>query len=160
MSIIKCKECGHPVSTTAKACPNCGATVKRPTGRLKLLFAAVLAILVVKCVYDTQNAPQKPQKVATPEERKQQAERERLFQEDVRKVRLLKMNLKNPASFELVQAVRLENGTLCITFRATNSFNAIITEHKAIKPDNSLGEWNKHCTGHSGDNVTNIKHAL
>ena len=25
MALVKCKECGHDVSTTAEACPNCGA---------------------------------------------------------------------------------------------------------------------------------------
>jgi len=28
MALIKCKECGHDVSTEAKSCPNCGAKVK------------------------------------------------------------------------------------------------------------------------------------
>jgi len=28
MALINCKECGHEVSTSAKACPNCGASVK------------------------------------------------------------------------------------------------------------------------------------
>jgi hypothetical protein len=28
MPLIKCHECGNDVSTTAKTCPNCGATVK------------------------------------------------------------------------------------------------------------------------------------
>jgi len=29
MALIKCKECGHEVSTSAKACSNCGAPLKK-----------------------------------------------------------------------------------------------------------------------------------
>jgi zinc-ribbon domain len=30
MAMIACKECGTEISTTAKACPKCGAVVPRP----------------------------------------------------------------------------------------------------------------------------------
>lgn len=31
MALIKCKECGKEVSNTAKACPNCGASIQNLT---------------------------------------------------------------------------------------------------------------------------------
>ena len=42
MALTKCHECGQDVSTQAKACPTCGAKVKKPSGIRLLLF--VLAV--------------------------------------------------------------------------------------------------------------------
>jgi hypothetical protein len=43
MALTKCHECGHDVSTQAKACPTCGAQAKKPSGaRLGLFLLAVL----------------------------------------------------------------------------------------------------------------------
>lgn len=39
MSLIKCNECSNVVSSTAKACPNCGAKVKKGSVLRTLLFA-------------------------------------------------------------------------------------------------------------------------
>ncbi|HEY5582563.1 MAG TPA: zinc ribbon domain-containing protein [Rhodoferax sp.] len=50
MALINCHECGKPVSTEAKKCPACGATVKlpkppkKPTSKLVWGFLAVLVI--------------------------------------------------------------------------------------------------------------------
>jgi len=45
MALVACKECSHEISTTAKACPQCGAKPKRtkwwlwaPLGFVALLF--------------------------------------------------------------------------------------------------------------------------
>ena len=53
MALIKCKECGNSVSEKAKACPSCGAPVKKPkkhgafsTSVIILIFAAVAYILL------------------------------------------------------------------------------------------------------------------
>lgn len=35
MTLVKCKECGNPVSTEAKACPQCGA---RPQAKASYLW--------------------------------------------------------------------------------------------------------------------------
>lgn len=47
MSIINCKECDHEISTTAKACPKCGAKVPKTKWWLWVplgLFAFVMAV--------------------------------------------------------------------------------------------------------------------
>lgn len=50
MALVKCKECGHAVSTQAKACPKCGA---RPQARASYLWlilgipAGAVAIFLV-----------------------------------------------------------------------------------------------------------------
>jgi hypothetical protein len=48
MALGKCLECGHDVSTRAKACPSCGAPVQKPSGvRLGLPLVAVIGICVL-----------------------------------------------------------------------------------------------------------------
>lgn len=42
MAISKCKECGGQVSGSAKACPHCGAKVKKKVGVLGWLFVLVV----------------------------------------------------------------------------------------------------------------------
>jgi hypothetical protein len=45
MALVKCHECGQDVSTQAKACPTCGAQVKKPSGaRLALFLLVVLGV--------------------------------------------------------------------------------------------------------------------
>lgn len=44
MALIKCKECKTEVSTTAKACPKCGAKVPPKTGLFTKLVAVVIGI--------------------------------------------------------------------------------------------------------------------
>lgn len=43
MALIACKECANEVSSTAKACPKCGAKVKVPGRRL---WIPVLGVLI------------------------------------------------------------------------------------------------------------------
>jgi hypothetical protein len=45
MALTKCTECGHDVSTRAKACPSCGAPAQKPSDvRLGLFLVAVIGI--------------------------------------------------------------------------------------------------------------------
>ena len=48
MALIKCRECGKEVSTSAQNCPNCGAPVKKPGigcgGAILILFAVFFII--------------------------------------------------------------------------------------------------------------------
>jgi hypothetical protein len=45
MALTKCTECGHDISTRAKACPSCGAQAQKPSGvRLGLFLVAVIGI--------------------------------------------------------------------------------------------------------------------
>lgn len=160
MAIIKCHECGNQVSTEAKACPSCGAKVRKPAGIFGWAFAGSVILLVVMCSQQTSTTPAAAKATRTPEQVKAEEEEERLFQADVVKVKLLKAALKNPASFELVTAARMDSGTLCVVYRGTNSFNAIITEQKAVKADLSFGDWNRHCGGKSGKDLTYIRQAI
>ena len=109
----------------------------------------------------------------TPEQRAQRAakkardEEENLkFARDVVVVRQLKSSMKNPASFDLVGAIRMDDGTLCVTYRATNSFNAVIPGEAIItkdriytsdKRDRFVAEYNKRCANKSGKGMRHIR---
>lgn len=139
-------------------------TSTKQTGRIGIIKGALLALLaftIVKCTYDQSTKPEPPPPVEkTQEQLKREAEENAKFTLDVAKVRALKSSLKNPASFELVQAGRLDNGTLCVIYRGTNSFNAIVTEQKAVLANGTIGDWNKNCGGKRGEDVSRVKHAL
>jgi hypothetical protein len=77
--------------------------------------------------------------------------------------------MKNPASFKLEQASRMKDGTLCLSYRATNSFNAIVPGRAVISKttiatsdDESrfVPLWNKLCANKSGEDISYIRRAL
>ncbi|UVC08676.1 hypothetical protein IHQ71_26700 [Rhizobium sp. TH2] len=72
--------------------------------------------------------------------------------------------LKNPDSFVLVNALKVKDGNLCITYRGTNSFNAIVTEAAVIGKDMAVRtdakSWKKRCAGKSGERYTHIGYNL
>jgi hypothetical protein len=49
MALIKCKECGKEVSTTAKACTNCGAKPSKPVGLLGIILTLFMGVGVYQC---------------------------------------------------------------------------------------------------------------
>ncbi|MAQ51806.1 MAG: zinc ribbon domain-containing protein, partial [Pseudomonas sp.] len=44
MAVGKCKECGGQVASSAKACPHCGAKVKKSVGILGWLFVLLVVL--------------------------------------------------------------------------------------------------------------------
>lgn len=166
MALISCKDCGAEISKTARTCPKCGAKQPRRVGWVGMVVAAVLLYSIVRCSYDQNiKAESPPAAPKTPEQQQQEqaeaAERAKRAKEeasafawDMARVVSLKGAMKNPASFELVEAGRMENGTLCLTHRATNGFNAIVTDRTAILSTGKMGAWNKDCGGKSGADIT------
>lgn len=47
MAIRKCRECGHQVSTTADACPSCGAKRSKGSGGLGVLILILLIVGII-----------------------------------------------------------------------------------------------------------------
>lgn len=47
MALQKCHECGKDVSTTAKACPSCGASVKKPLLQKNIGCLCIVVSLIV-----------------------------------------------------------------------------------------------------------------
>jgi len=52
MSLINCKECGQQISKSAKACPHCGAKVKR-TGIFTWIVAGFFALMFLGMIVGT-----------------------------------------------------------------------------------------------------------
>lgn len=46
MAIVKCKECGHDVSNSAKTCPHCGYKIQRSNLPILFLILFVLAVAI------------------------------------------------------------------------------------------------------------------
>lgn len=67
----------------------------------------------------------------------------------------MRMVAKNPKSFELVSIVYIEKSdTACMVYRATNSFNAVVTESVAANGAGKAVDWNANCAGQSGTDWT------
>ena len=167
MALIKCTECGKEISASAAACPNCGAKPPAKTSKLTWIVGGVFAFVVVSCIstQNSSNAPsapaaasQTPEQIATAKARADAEEKE--FQFAVMAAKLVRSSLKNPASFELVAANLVVGGALCIKYRATNGFGAVVTEEAAITRKLSKGEWNKDCAGKSAADMKKIRFAL
>jgi hypothetical protein len=122
-------------------------------------------------------APEKPVHVElSPEQKAEQAARKAKedienakFARDVAVVRQLKSSMKNPASFDLEEATRMDDGTLCVSYRARNSFNAVIpgeaviTKDRIYTSDNRssfVAQYNKLCANKSGRNMRHIRAVL
>lgn len=167
MALIQCHECKREISSEARHCPACGAPTtarvqpKPKTNRVALgtVWAALLATVIV--IYSCSDTPEPRQKSIA--ELEAEREKEREFQVAAAVVRSLKNNMKNPKSFELVSAHMMTSGSLCITYRGTNSFNAIVTSHYVLSADGGSDRattWNASCAGKSGKDLTHVKYAL
>jgi len=59
MAIIKCKECGKEISSTAKKCTNCGFENKRSRPLIALIFLGAMVALAVSSVNNEKDVSQK-----------------------------------------------------------------------------------------------------
>lgn len=190
MALVKCKECGGQVSTSAKACPACGAKPPRKTSLTTWIIGGVTLVAAYKCASvgedaeaDRQRSIAEARKLSdamSPEQRKAAEEeqaraaaekvaKELEFQRAVRIAQVLKAGMKNPASFELTSLLRTNDGALCFEYRGTNSFNAVVPSYAVVPPKGrpvSGGEraiataWNAHCAHKPGEDMTHVRHAL
>lgn len=158
MAMTQCRECGKPISTTAANCPHCGhKPEKDKIGCAQVIVVGFVALLmtaiVVTCAAPSTSSSTAPSDPAE----------ERRFDEEVGALLYLKRNMKNPSSFELVDFIRTPADSLCITYRGTNSFNAIFTKRHVINDttNNDTDEaWQAYCAGRSGKDVSKAKYAL
>jgi len=81
MALIKCKECGNEVSSTAQTCPKCGAKVKKKTGILTWIVGIVFAMVVIGMVsgnLEQSEQQEAKQQQAAETKSKQEAEKKRV----------------------------------------------------------------------------------
>lgn len=105
------------------------------------------------------------------ESRRVEAEAKRIeaarFAEAVIGAARVREQMKNPDSFKLERTIRMDDGSHCYSYRATNSFNAIVPgqaviakTETAVSGDHDFARvWNRHCLG-PGTEVRNIAYAL
>lgn len=158
MALTACKECGKQISTTAASCPHCGhKPEKDKIGCAQMIVISFVAILITMVVVTC--ASSGTSKAPTPTD----PAAEQRFQEEVGALLYIKRNMKNPASFELVDFIRTPSNSLCITYRGTNSFNAIVTKRHVINDttnSDTAEAWQAYCAGRSGKDVSKAKYAL
>jgi hypothetical protein len=164
MALMDCRECKQSVSTTAKACPHCGAKVKKPANVVGGIMGGLLVGgLLIGMV--SSHSGSKGAASAQPPSAAQLAAGEKTKTddaEDLYRVCALRQAMKNPDAFKLVSAVRAASGELCVEYRATNSFNAIITEHVKFSPvdKNQSPVPVPACSGPGKDVTTALKYNL
>ena len=160
MALITCHECKKEISDSAKSCPHCGAKPKASTSLFTLVAAAVVLAFIAQgaCSPSTKTTT-----APTPEQAAAKAKTEAEFQKVVMVAKWAKEQSKNPNSFELTYGGYTSNGTVCIEFRGTNSFNAVVPG-RYIMSDTVSGStpklWNQHCANQSITDYSTAKHAL
>ena len=60
MALIKCKECEHEISKTAKLCPNCGAKNKHTSLITQFAFVIVFGLFLKFLLIDPSRTPYSP----------------------------------------------------------------------------------------------------
>lgn len=178
MPLVKCHECGNDVSTEAKACPSCGAKVKKPTSRALKLIGLALTIAVIGSAVTGNNAPQPQQTTEstrranlTPEQKAKEdaarAQRDIQLQAAAAGAIRLKKAAKDPASFDLTSLVVKPDGSACYEYRAKNSYGATLPSAavlttkgkillKELDGNTFVNAWNKACVAPGGDEVASF----
>lgn len=161
MSLIKCHECGKEFSTDAKACPSCGAKRKKSVGIIGIVLALLFGVMLFKCttsVEDSGRRAAEREAAKTPEQKAAEAAARQKQDQRVtmalRVQKLVREHAKNPASLKFEQLGISENADLaCGTYRATNSFNAVVTGVVVVAPDGygfDAKDWKKYCAKATG----------
>jgi len=152
MALITCTECGTEVSTSAKACPKCGASPKamgkqkKQIGRTGKIVIGAIALGMAALAITAQNAP-----VPVQTEAEAMAERLNLLRikSGMAAAVALKRSLRNPDSVTYEMIRSNEDGSLiCILYRAQNGFGGMNRGNMAFiddEPTDSRSVWNKRC---------------
>jgi len=161
MALAKCSECNREISDQAESCPHCGFKAPKGTSRFTIFIGGLIILAIARTVWQSSTAPPPP--VKSPAELAAQAKKEADFQTVVKVAAWAKKNAKNPASFELTYAGLTGTRTVCIEFRATNSFNAIVPG-RYIMSDTVSGDtaalWNQHCVNQTITDYSYARQAL
>lgn len=166
MAMTACKECGHAVSTKAEACPSCGAKRPKKTSFVTWLVAFFIGVPLIVSIIGAFGSSPSPTTASKPTPRPPpDPKAEARFQMAALGLRALKQSMKNPASFQLTNAIAIGDDTFCYEYRATNSFNAVVPGHFVWVPSakvssESAAAWNKHCANKTGEDITYVRQTL
>lgn len=136
--------------------------------RTRPRWGLILFVCIIFAGIWNANDKKTPAPPLTAEQKAENEKREAQWAEAVVVARTLRQSMKNPRSFELEQALRMENGALCFSYRATNSFNAIVPGYAvyqggkihASDHDGFQARWNRHCGGKTGSSISGLAYAL
>lgn len=147
MAMIKCTECGHDISSEAKACPHCGAKPPyRPGVGIVIFGLAVFAF-----VYAAISGKPTPTALPTPEQQALNELSEKRTAAVSITARMIKDSLREPESVQWITALANESGQIvCLEYRARNGFGGMNVERMTITPQGAGQEasrWNDHCAG-------------
>jgi hypothetical protein len=153
MPLIKCKDCGHEISPSAKACPQCGAPSPREANNAAIGCLGVIILFAVSFFGASQctstpketNATQEPPEIMTPAKA---MESQRMGRAALR-MGLLRQHMREPESLKWEAALSDETGDLiCLRYRAKNGFGGMNVEVAIFKGDKGYdqeSDWKKHC---------------
>lgn len=134
---------------------------------MKLIVIILLGILVIGLITSGTSSNVEP--ALTPQEKAAKAAEHAKWVEDVLAVRALRRSMKNPDSFKLEEALKMDDGSLCLSYRATNSFNAVIPGQAIIWANGVatsdqgrlfIRRWSEQCANKAGRDITYIRRAL
>ena len=168
MALAPCPECGTPISKKARACPSCGATVRRTsllTKALAVFFGATLVLSIVAAIDgDEKNqaassAEAQRRAALSPEQRNAEdaattaakaADELRFMRAQLAATRV-KRSLKDPDSLQWEYIYTNDDASVvCLRYRAKNSFGGYAIENTTLVGDTfsqAPAAWNKHCAG-------------
>lgn len=168
MALKNCKECGKEVSSSAAACPHCGAPQKRKPHGCGTLIAVIIGGAILAGVFRPDTEPTKPPKPAppvtqTPEQKKADEEFRDAQTRGMIAVLAIRKAARNPDSISISTALHMEEtGAVCITYRGQNGFggmsieNAVATKSGQIygKSDRKFtATWDAQCAGRKGHDI-------
>ena len=152
MALIKCSECGATASTSAKACPGCGAPAKTmrkgqsasPTSKAGWLLLGFTGLLVVGAATSMIGGSPPPQPKTAEDLASDKRNRAAYAA-----VAALKHSLREPDS-AVFEKVRVDDAaeTVCIVYRARNGFGGMDIGHVLYRggiPSEKAAEWNREC---------------
>lgn len=122
------------------------------------MFAALALVLLIAGLSKPSSSPQPPQKPKTAAEEARDQARGMAIEA----TKQLRDAMNDPASFQLDQALFMDDNSACYLYRARNGFNAlrqstaVFTGTQVLIPGSKgyNAAWNRHCEGRHGEDVT------
>lgn len=143
MSLMACHECKAQISSEASVCPHCGVKPEKKTSISTWIIGGILLLAIGKSIFSASGTTSEHTA-----ETKLDSVKEANFQKVVAAAAWAKSTSKDPLSFQLEYAGLTSSGTVCLEFRAKNSFNAVVLG-RYVMSDSFSGDtvalWNKHC---------------
>lgn len=149
MALTKCKECGTEISTTAKACPKCGAAPEAKTSVATWIIGALMVAGFASYISGNQSS-----KAALAARTPAQVEADQAEQQAYLAVlsmgKVIKKRMRDPSSlvWESIRA-NTDASVICMQYRAKNGFGGFSREITVLADGRASSEnkdWQRHCT--------------